>query len=308
MVEGSLQCGSCHFTMPVEDSILDMRLERFRRTPPRDHGGHIAGPALPNERSRNAKAKQIQMDFFDRTCAEYEENVVNSKFYQALDQVTAVDWFQKTLTRKDLVLDVACGTGRMTVRLAAMGIRVVGIDISREMLILAHRKAQAANVDHLIDYVVGDAEAPPFRVDAFDSAFIYGSLHHFPDKQATLCGMGRTIKPGGHFYQLDPHASPLRFLFDLLMRVWHLYDEEADEDPLLTREQLAEWLHAAGIEPQFEYSTYLPAHAFHLMPASSRCAVLRITDAIFRRIPGIRKCAGIIVSKGTKISAPRAAA
>ncbi|MBM4461679.1 MAG: methyltransferase domain-containing protein, partial [Chloroflexi bacterium] len=70
------------------------------------------------------------------------------------------------------VLDVACGTGDWTrcvaARVGPQG-RVVGLDISPEMLALARRKDGAGPGDAPIEWREGSADALPFSDAAFDS-------------------------------------------------------------------------------------------------------------------------------------------
>ena len=58
-------------------------------------------------------------------------------------------------------LDVACGTGAVTRRLAAAGARVTGLDLNADMLELARSLEPAAT------WVEGDAQALPFPAAAF---------------------------------------------------------------------------------------------------------------------------------------------
>ncbi len=53
------------------------------------------------------------------------------------------------------LLDLACGTGRMALRMAAQGYQVTGVDIVPEMIDQARRKASARALS--VDWVVADA-------------------------------------------------------------------------------------------------------------------------------------------------------
>lgn len=295
VLAGAVICVKCGHRAIVEDGILDLLdgpADSPRAVPSSEK---IVG--VPRQHDA---IKAVQKEFFDRTYLEYEQTVVNSKFYQALDRVTAHEWFQNNLSNTDHVLDVACGTARMTIPMARLGIGVVGIDISREMLLLGQQKAREAGVLSRVNFIRGDAERLPFRRGHFDAAIVFGSLHHIPDKKKTLISIGQVVKPGGRLYQLDPHKSPARFIFDFLMRVWHLYDEEADDDPLLTRAQLQQWLAEAGFDTEISYSTYLPPHLFHLLPGRVGPPLLKLSDALLRQIPVVRKLGGIICSSSIR--------
>jgi SAM-dependent methyltransferase len=59
------------------------------------------------------------------------------------------------------VVELGVGTGRIAIPIAQQGIRLVGIDSSREMLAACARRAEAEGVAELIDLRVGDLRSPP---------------------------------------------------------------------------------------------------------------------------------------------------
>ena len=66
----------------------------------------------------------------------------------------------------DDVLDVACGTGNAALRAAQAGGRVVGVDLTPELLEVGRRLAGEAGVE--IEFLEGDAEALPVADASFD--------------------------------------------------------------------------------------------------------------------------------------------
>ena len=60
-------------------------------------------------------------------------------------------------------LDLGCGTGAVTLRLAERGLRVIGIDHSPEMLALARAKAAERGLDSRTEFETGDARGAPLR-------------------------------------------------------------------------------------------------------------------------------------------------
>jgi SAM-dependent methyltransferase len=96
------------------------------------------------------------------------------------------------------VLDVGCGSGWATRLMAeeASGGRVVGIDISDQMIQLARdSSASFANVE----FRVASAEAIPFADDEFTHAFSMESLYYYGNMAAALCEIHRVLAPGGLF-------------------------------------------------------------------------------------------------------------
>jgi trans-aconitate methyltransferase len=88
------------------------------------------------------------------------------------------------------ILDLGCGDGQLTGKIAAAGADVVGVDASPEMIAGARSKG--------IDALVCNAEALPF-VAEFDAVFSNAALHWVRNQDAMLAGVKRALKPGGRF-------------------------------------------------------------------------------------------------------------
>jgi SAM-dependent methyltransferase len=103
------------------------------------------------------------------------------------------------------LLDLGCGVGWAS-RLAATRGRVrdaVGLDFSRTALRAAasagETNATAKAPDGAlarIAWVCGDGTALPFSAGAFDRAFSFGSMEHFPDVAAGFRELARVLRPG----------------------------------------------------------------------------------------------------------------
>ena len=102
------------------------------------------------------------------------------------------------------VLDLACGTGTMSVAWAERGGRVVGMDLDRGLLGLAReflaRAASEAGRGERIprpQWVCGDGCGLPFPDGLFDVVFCNSLLEHVPDWRGVLDEIGRVLAPGG---------------------------------------------------------------------------------------------------------------
>ena len=91
------------------------------------------------------------------------------------------------------VLDVACGTGKQAMRIAARGCYAVGAEASMEMIGLG-RWVQPESEARIVRSI---AEELPFRDAAFDRVMCQGSLDHFADAAAFMREAARIIKPDG---------------------------------------------------------------------------------------------------------------
>lgn len=97
------------------------------------------------------------------------------------------------------VIDIGCGTGSLAVRLAALGLRVVGVDPAIASLEVARRKPLAERVE----WVAGDATALVGRHLSADLAVMTGNVAQVfvddDDWHLTLDAVSSCLRPGGWF-------------------------------------------------------------------------------------------------------------
>jgi ubiquinone/menaquinone biosynthesis C-methylase UbiE len=107
------------------------------------------------------------------------------------------------------ILEVGCGTGEMSLILAAMGHEVHGLDLSAAMLARAGEKAAAWSPQTGVNRVrrplfhPGDAENPPFPDESFDIIFSRHVMWTLPDPQTAARNWARRLKPGGRLIVID---------------------------------------------------------------------------------------------------------
>jgi len=123
-----------------------------------------------------------------------------------------------TLANRDArVLDVACGTGDLSLTLCERGkARVLGIDFCRPMLDIAAAKASKSGLS--LPFVEGDALDLPFADRSFEAATIAFGLRNLTSVEAGFKELLRVLKPGGRVAVLEfskPKAPLLRSLFGI---------------------------------------------------------------------------------------------
>ena len=136
-------------------------------------------------------------DSFSRVAANY----TRSTFHASSERLQEVlDLAQPQ--PGDVVLDVATGTGNTAFALAPYVRRVVGLDLTPEMLDQARRIAGERGIVNA-DWVIGDAERLPFPDGTFDMYVVRAAPHHFKDVDAFLSDALRVLKPGRNAAFID---------------------------------------------------------------------------------------------------------
>ncbi|MCK1489116.1 methyltransferase domain-containing protein [Bradyrhizobium sp. 180] len=130
------------------------------------------------------------------------------------DRQSGAIWELLSLKPGCSVLELGCGYGRITNRLAKKGARVAGLDISPVLLKKAELDAAERGVH--VEYVLGDMRSLPWR-DRFDAAFLwYTTFGYFDDadNERVLCEAASSLRRGGRLlidhinrFALPPHPT-----------------------------------------------------------------------------------------------------
>jgi SAM-dependent methyltransferase len=103
------------------------------------------------------------------------------------------------------IADLGCGTGTLSVLLAAVGHHVRGLDLSGQMIAAATRKAEAADVT--VEFRQGDASAPPYPAASCDVVLARHVLWALPDPDAALANWVTLLNPGGRLVLVEGRWS-----------------------------------------------------------------------------------------------------
>ena len=132
------------------------------------------------------RSKRKVMHAYDITAEIYDERYSEEqhrKYRKVLEFVDFVD---------TAVLDVGCGSGLFFPEVADYAKIVVGVDVSRELLLKA--KNHAAKNVHVVQ---ADADHLPFQEGKFNAAFSFTVLQNMPKPAKTLQEIKRVTAKGG---------------------------------------------------------------------------------------------------------------
>jgi len=114
------------------------------------------------------------------------------------------------------VLEVGCGPGQLSIRLARRyGLDVTGIDLDPAMIDRAQANADRAGDGDTRrpSFRVGDVASLPFPDGSFDLVVSTLSMHHWADPAAGLAEIGRVLRPGARalIWDFKPGVRPHLF-------------------------------------------------------------------------------------------------
>jgi demethylmenaquinone methyltransferase / 2-methoxy-6-polyprenyl-1,4-benzoquinol methylase len=119
-------------------------------------------------------------------------------------------WRQRLVDEIDLqgeplVLDLAAGTGDLTLAVArrSPGARIVGVDLSMEMVRYGREKVRRAGVGDRVSFVLADVTALPFRNDVADCVVDAFLLRHIPSLPEVFVEFKRVLRAGGEIASLE---------------------------------------------------------------------------------------------------------
>jgi ubiquinone/menaquinone biosynthesis C-methylase UbiE len=109
----------------------------------------------------------------------------------------------------ETVVDSGCGSGHHTLMVAERlprG-RVVGVDVSREMIDKLNRNARGRGLQARVEAIEADALAIPLDDGIADRAITVAAWHHLDDPQAACSELARVLRPGGRLVAVDLEIS-----------------------------------------------------------------------------------------------------
>jgi SAM-dependent methyltransferase len=168
--------------------------------------------------------KQKYVNIFDDMGVDWEA-IVNAR-----DTARETGFIESVLSKRGVVLDLCCGTGRHSIILQRKGWTMIGLDLSKNLLAIAKQNMTREGVDFPL--ILGDLRFFPFR-QAFDAVIsMFTSFGYLPsedDDVKSFKEIKRILRKGGRFV-LDVANR------DHIIRVFH-EREWADYEPFYMLEK-----------------------------------------------------------------------
>ena len=165
-----------------------------------------------------AKKEKVQ-EMFNGIAPKYD--LLNHLLSMGIDK----SWRRKAMReleggRRGTVLDIACGTGDFSIEALRHGVeRVVGADISENMLAVAREKAREKGLEDRLEFRYGDSENLDFEDGTFDAVTVAFGVRNFEHLERGLAEMCRVLRPGGKVVVLE-FSTPERFPMKQLYRFY----------------------------------------------------------------------------------------
>lgn len=121
----------------------------------------------------------------------------------------SIEKTRSVVSAEQQVLEIGCGTGIIALGIAPHVRRLIGTDISPEMVAVARRKAAEAGLTN-VEFHVHDGYALPYDAASFDTVLLFNILHVVQEPAALMRESRRLLKPGGHLVTAtDCYAEPV---------------------------------------------------------------------------------------------------
>ena len=145
---------------------------------------------------RRRRMRQSQ-GYFESVAGDWER--IRKSYFD--DRVTSLA-IEKLLPRDLTLADIGCGTGSLTFELARFARKVIGVDLSNEMLRRARGVAKE-RATHNVEFRQGDIFKLPLACRSVDAAFCVMVLHFLPEPERAIAALCRITRPGGSVIVVD---------------------------------------------------------------------------------------------------------
>jgi len=173
-------------------------------------------PQVTPYKKTDATKKEQVAEMFDNIAHKYD--FLNHILSMGID----ILWRKKAIRllkpyQPKQMLDIATGTGDFALEALALNPdKIIGADISRDMLAVGVEKIKKKGLQDKISFQYGDSENLPFETDTFDAITVSFGVRNFEDLEKGLSDMRRVLKPKGAVAIIEfskPQQFPIKQLY-----------------------------------------------------------------------------------------------
>lgn len=138
----------------------------------------------------------------------WDEAYASGRDYRVMNQLLLRKILAGTRQQSGTVLDIGCGTGDLAVKLAQLGYKVTGVDVSAVAIDKARERATQSNLAEAVKFEQADfgtpSEREPFDSEKFDLITCKLVLAFIQDKADFLEWVSQHLTPTGSFILITP--------------------------------------------------------------------------------------------------------
>jgi ArsR family transcriptional regulator len=184
-------------------------------------------PEVKRDQARLEECRRRRLrkseSYFESLAGDWER--IRKSYFD--DRVTGLS-IEKLLPRDLTLADIGCGTGSLTFELARFARKVIGVDLSHEMLRRARAIAKERKLEN-VQFRQGDALEVPLPSRSVDAAFCVMVLHFVPDPARAIAGLCRITRPGGPVILVDLVQHKQDWMREQMAHQWLGFDQPAIE-------------------------------------------------------------------------------
>ena len=178
-------------------------------------------PQVTPYQKTDATKKEQVAEMFDNIAHKYD--FLNHILSMGID----ILWRKKAIRllkpyKPKQILDIATGTGDFALEALALNPdKIIGADISRDMLAVGVEKIKKKGLQDKISFQYGDSENLPFETDSFDAITVSFGVRNFEDLEKGLSDMRRVLKPKGAVAIIEfskPKSFPIKQLYSFYFK------------------------------------------------------------------------------------------
>jgi SAM-dependent methyltransferase len=188
------------------------------------------------------------------------------------------------LPRTSTILEIGAGTGFQTTALLAAFDRVVGIDISPDLLAIAKQRAPRAS------YYVMDAHRPAFSAQSFDAVVGVSVLHHL-DWDRALANYHPLLRPGGVIRFSEPNLLNPQIFFQKNISYLKRLAGDTPDEYAFTRWRIASSLRTAG----FDEISVRPFEFLHPATPGPLIPCVKAVESVISRTPLVEIAGSLLI-------------